>query len=529
MKKKAPARVAKATSRQSTLNFPTSSEADLVAKSTAAETSTKSGAKSRRKRTADSADDADKTNESTCDSSAHPVVDNSSTDLDHELARLPKGWRWVTLREIADISGGITKGQKYRETDILRRVPYLRVANVQRGYLDLTEMKEIDATETKIAALQLQPGDILFNEGGDRDKLGRGWIWNNELAVCIHQNHVFRARLRNTEHSSRFVSYYSNSAGQQYFYDQGKHTTNLASINLTKLGELPIPLPPPAEQHRIVAEIEKQFTRLDAGVAALKRVQANLKRYRAAVLKAACEGKLVPTEAELARQEGRTFETGEQLLQRILTERRQNWKGCRSYKEPLHRDSEYSGTIPEGWAVCSLSQIAECLDSQRVPVNKTERLSRKGAIPYYGANGQVGYIDGYLFDETLVLVVEDETFVGRSLPFSYIIRGKAWVNNHAHVLRATSAVRPDYLNYALAYYPFTSRTTGSTGRRKLTQPSLMASPFVLPPIVEQSRITAELDRRLSVVEEIEAIAAANVTRGRLLRQSILQAAFEAKL
>src|SRR5204862_2529124 len=115
--------------------------------------------------------------------------------------------------------------------------------------------------------------------------------------------------------------YYGNSAGQQYFYDQGKHTTNLASINLTKLGALPIPLPLPDEQRRIVAEIEKQFTRLEAGVAGLRRLQANLKRYRAAVLKAACEGKLVPTEAELARQEGRSYETGAQLLERTLKSR----------------------------------------------------------------------------------------------------------------------------------------------------------------------------------------------------------------
>ena len=89
----------------------------------------------------------------------------------------------------------------------------------------------------------------------------------------------------------------------------------------------------------IVAEIEKQFTRLEAGVAGLRRVQANLKRYRAAVLKAACEGKLVPTEAELARQEGRTYETGAQLLERILTERRQKWNGKGNYKEPVKPDT----------------------------------------------------------------------------------------------------------------------------------------------------------------------------------------------
>ena len=95
--------------------------------------------------------------------------------------------------------------------------------------------------------------------------------------------------------------------------------------------------PTPTEQRRIVAEIEKQFTRLDAGVTALRRVQANLKRYRAAVLKAACEGHLVTTEAERLKAEGRglkNFESGEQLLKRILTERRQNWQGRGKYKEP---------------------------------------------------------------------------------------------------------------------------------------------------------------------------------------------------
>ncbi len=89
-----------------------------------------------------------------------------------------------------------------------------------------------------------------------------------------------------------------------------------------------------------MAEIEKQFTRLEAGVAALRRVQANLKRYRAAVLKAACEGRLVPTEAELAKAENRKFETGEELLARILTERRKNWQGRGKYKEPAAPETD---------------------------------------------------------------------------------------------------------------------------------------------------------------------------------------------
>ena len=124
-----------------------------------------------------------------------------------------------------------------------------------------------------------------------------------------------------------------------------------------------IVLPPLAEQHRIVAEIEKQFSRLDASVAALKRVQANLKRYRASVLKAACEGTLVPTEAELARTEGRDYEPADRLLERILAERRAH---CESqdkrrgqYKEPAAPDTSDMPQLPEGWVWATLPQLGE--------------------------------------------------------------------------------------------------------------------------------------------------------------------------
>ena len=110
------------------------------------------------------------------------------------LPKLPKGWVWARLDAIAELKGGITVDQK-RVIPNSISVPYLRVANVQRGYLDLSEMKEIQVSETDIQELSLKYGDILFTEGGDRDKLGRGWIWENQLQACVHQNHVFRARL----------------------------------------------------------------------------------------------------------------------------------------------------------------------------------------------------------------------------------------------------------------------------------------------------------------------------------------------
>jgi type I restriction enzyme S subunit len=179
------------------------------------------------------------------------------------------------------------------------------------------------------------------------------------------------------------------------------------------------------------------------------------------------------------------------------------------------------------WA--TIDQIAECLDSKRIPINKKERATRQGQIPYYGANGQVGWIDDYLFDEPLVLIVEDETFTGREIPFSYKITGKSWVNNHAHVLQNTGAVTLDFLNYALNFYPFTPLTTGTTGRKKLTQGALITAPLSLPPIAEQSAIVAEIDRRLSVTEELETTIETNLKRAERLRQTVLKQAFSGGL
>ncbi len=237
-------------------------------------------------------------------------VANPPTD---SLATLPKGWCWTTVDSLADVKGGITKNQARRSTEPLRRVPYLRVANVQRGSLDLSEMATIPATAAEIEELRLLAGDVLFNEGGDRDKLGRGWIWRGQLPECIHQNHVFRARLRTPDVFPEYMSWYGNTGGQKYFFEQGKQTTNLASINLTKLKRLPVPLPPLMEQRRIVAEVQRLLS--IAGETA-QQVDAGLqrcRRLRQSILKWAFEGKLVDQDPN--------DEPVSVLLERIRTER----------------------------------------------------------------------------------------------------------------------------------------------------------------------------------------------------------------
>ena len=194
-----------------------------------------------------------------------PVID--------EMPQLPNGWTWARLDSLAALKGGITVDSK-RNDPSARPVPYLRVANVQRGFIDLSEVKYIIASPSDIDELRLVPGDVLFNEGGDRDKLGRGWIWEGQLLDCIHQNHVFRARMYLGGMSPKLVSWWGNTFGKDYFLRVGKQTTNLASINLGKLREFPVPVPPQAEQLRMVQEIDRLLSVVDEFEA---EVDTNLK------------------------------------------------------------------------------------------------------------------------------------------------------------------------------------------------------------------------------------------------------------
>jgi len=200
---------------------------------------------------------------------------------------LPAGWCLVAMEQIADVTGGLAKDSKLSDGEIL---PYLRVANVQRGRLDLAEVKNIICPSERIESLLLQKGDILLNEGGDRDKLGRGWVWNNQIERCIHQNHVFKARLACQDIKPEFISHYANTEGDRYFQQEGKQTTNLASISLSKVRSLPIALPPAAEQVRILAEVERRFSVLDQVEATVNASLRRCGQLQQAVLKRAFGG-----------------------------------------------------------------------------------------------------------------------------------------------------------------------------------------------------------------------------------------------
>jgi type I restriction enzyme, S subunit len=278
-----------------------------------------------------------------------------------------------------------------------------------------------------------------------------------------------------------------------YFLQAQFHTfnTRVKGVGIPHLDPLIVHrssllIPSLPEQHRIVAKIEELFSELDKGIESLKTAQQQLKTYRQSVLKWAFEGRFTNIDVK-------------------------------------------EGKLPEGWKWVKIEDATISLDNMRKPINKTERQKRIGKIPYYGANGQVGWIDDYIFNEDLICVVEDETFTGREIPFSYKISGKTWVNNHAHVLKPKEGFDIDFLNYQLAYYPFLKLTTGTTGRKKLTKKALMNAPIKTCPIEEQNRVVQELESRLSVCDKLEETITGNLQQCELLRQSILKKAFEGGL
>ena len=223
-----------------------------------------------------------------------PKAPTQAVKFEENVADLPSGWGVVKLENIADIGSGMSVSAS-RKLENPITVNYLRVGNVQRGYLDLKEIKEMQIEAENFDKYSLRLGDVLFNEGGDRDKLGRGWIWENQIPNCITPNHVFRASpfLKLITHS-KYISYLGNSRyGQSYFEKTGKQTTNLASINKTVLSNFPVKLPSFAEQTQIVAILESKLTACDQLAAELAKQLKQAELLKQAVLKAAFSGGLL--------------------------------------------------------------------------------------------------------------------------------------------------------------------------------------------------------------------------------------------
>ena len=277
---------------------------------------------------------------------------HTDADEDSRLCELPSGWAEVTVETICDVIGGGTPSTKNKEYWV-GSIPWISSADIHATN-DIRPRRYISQQAIEGSATSLVPaGSIVVVT-----RVGLGKVGLVEEPLCFSQDSQGLVFNSNEIHNS-YLTYYLSDAVQRFRYE-GRGTT-ISGVTKRQLRELPVLLPPLPEQRRIVAEIEKQFTRLDASVDGLKRAQANLKRYRTSVLKAACEGKLVPTEAELARVEGRYYEPADRLLERILTERRAQWESQEKrrgkYKEPVAPETSDLSELPEGWTWTTVDQI----------------------------------------------------------------------------------------------------------------------------------------------------------------------------
>jgi len=324
-------------------------------------------------------------------------------------------------------------------------------------------------------------------------------------------------------------------------------------VSTTYLKESKIPVAPLDQQKRIVAEIEKQFSRLDEAVANLKRVKANLKRYKAAVLKAAVEGRLVETEAELARREGRSYETGAQLLQRILETRRSQWKGKGKYKEPAVPDATDLPELPEGWVWASPEQLSagESYSLAIGPFGSSLKVSdyTKSGVPLvfvrniraasFGSPDTV-YVTQTKADELRAHWVSTGDLLVTKMgdpPGDVCIypshRPPAVITADCIKLRLARDFMPTaFFAYAIESDLVHKQILGITkgvAQLKVSLGRFGLIGFPLLPIAEQHRIVTEIDRRLSVVRKVETQVETNLKRAERLRQSVLTTAFNGRI
>jgi len=248
-----------------------------------------------------------------------------------------------------------------------------------------------------------------------------------------------------------------------------------------------------AEQHRIVAKIEELFSSLDNGIQNLKTAQQQLKIYRQAVLKWAFEGKLTSTKNDISQSQG-------------------------------------TNCLPEGWQWVNFGSCANNMDGKRIPLSKEVRAKRKGEYRYYGATQIVDYIDDYLFDGKYLLIGEDgANLLSKVKPLSFIVEGKFWVNNHAHIVQAKQGINLSFLCHYFNSLILSQYVTG-TAQPKLTQANMNKILIPLPPTLEeQTQIVAEIESRLSICDKLEETIQTSLKQAEILRQSILKKAFSGQL
>jgi type I restriction enzyme S subunit len=439
--------------------------------------------------------------------------------------------------------------------------PYLRVANVFEDRIDTSDVMQMNFTDAEFETYRLAVGDILLNEGQSPELLGRPAMYRDEVPGACFTNTLVRFRAGPCVSASYALAVFRYYMHSGRFRAIGTITTNIAHLGAGRLSEVEFPVPPPNEQARIVATLDELFSKLDAATAALVRVRANLKRYRASVLKAAAGGRL--TEEWRAKHPG--TEPASVLLDRTLQERRRKWeeeqlarfaeKGQKppagwqaKYKSPAAPDTSDLPELPDGWAWASVEQFTTLVTKGTSPNWQGYEYTDDGVAFVRSQNVRWGSLDlselaflSPMFNETHrnsiieagdVLLNLVGASVGRSAVATDEIAG-ANLNQAVAIIRLVSGGMLNRLLVAFILSPLVQShitdTKADVARANFNLDDIRPMPVPLPPLAEQTEIVAEVERRLSMLDAMERQVDAGLTRCTRLRQAVLKRAFEGNL
>jgi type I restriction enzyme S subunit len=487
-------------------------------------------------------------------------IDDKQQQKKIELYPLPDGWTWETVYSVgggkknAIVDGPFGSNLKVSDYVESGPVPVLTTKNLEGDYSKVRYITANKFDELKRSAVN--SNDILMAKIGSCGKLG---IYPADATPAMIPANLLKVSVTDG-FDLKYVYYFFSSSFFKSYLNTIIKSTAQPAFGVTDFKRLPFPRAPLSVQKRIVAEIEKQFSRLDEAVALLKRIQANLKRYKAAVLKAAVEGKLT----EQWRKVHPDVEPADQLLKRILAERRTKWeaeelakmktKGTKpkddswksKYKEPAGPDTANLPELPEGWVWARTDQLFTFVTS-----------GSRGWASYYSVTGPIFLRMGNLDHESIKLDLSDIQRVqppnGAEGLRTRVAAGdilisitadvgmvgmvpdgfeEAYINQHVSLARPASAFDSTYLAWFLACKAgqdqFKELQRGAT-KVGLGLDDIKSVNVSMPPIAEQKAILSEIDCRFSVTEELEATIETNLNRAERLRQTILQQAFSGGL
>jgi type I restriction enzyme S subunit len=440
---------------------------------------------------------------------------------------------------------------------------YLRVANVYEDRIDLADVLSMNFSPEEFEQYELRPGDILLNEGQSLEWVGRPAMYRGELPGCCFQNTLVRFRPHECVDGRFALLVFRHYLHNRRFQKIARWTVNIAHLGATRFAGIEFPVPPLNEQRRIVATAEELLTDLDVAVATLKRVRAKLKRYRAAVLKAAIDGKLT---ADWRARHPAT-EPATALHDRILAERRRRWEDAQrakftaadkeppkgwqaKYQEPATPIAATSSPLPEGWQRASLGQLLHRIEGGK----SFKCLTREANQDEWGVIKVSAMTWGTFLEAENKAIPADATFdpadevrpgdlllsrcnttelVGASVLVGNC-RSKLLLSDKSLRLLPSEAVNRNWLHTALSSTVVRKQLSGmatgtSDSMRNVSQEKIESVILPLPPFAEQAVIVQEIERRLTVVDQAAAQVEANLKRAARLRQGILKRAFEGKL